>query len=151
MASIRKIGKSLEKAKQAAIEYYQLTGKPLGITGEVGEYLAAKHLRLKLAEARAPGYDAIDRAGRLIQIKSRSISSENRLTGRMLGSIRLDHKWDVVVFVMMDEMFEPQYMYEADRRAVRRALKKPGSKARNERGALSISKFKSIGKQVWPK
>jgi len=151
MPSLKKIGKVLEGAKQAAIEYYQLTGKPLGITGEIGEYLAAKHLRLKLAEVRAPGYDAIDRTGRLIQIKSRSIPAEKRITGQRLGAILLDHKWDVVVFVMMDEMFKPQYMYEADRRTIRRALKKPGSRARNERGALSISKFKSIGKQVWPK
>jgi len=28
----------LERAKQVAIDYYQATGKPLGVTGEVGEY-----------------------------------------------------------------------------------------------------------------
>ena len=28
----------LKCAKQAAIAYYDLTGKPLGITGEIGEY-----------------------------------------------------------------------------------------------------------------
>ena len=45
----------LEKAKEAAVEYYRLTGKPLGITGEIGEYWAAKHLNLKLAPARQDG------------------------------------------------------------------------------------------------
>ena len=30
------------------------------------------------------------------------------------------------------------------------ALTAPGSKARNERGALAVSKFKQIGRQIWP-
>ncbi|UEM04729.1 hypothetical protein JL101_004620 [Skermanella rosea] len=71
MIDIEKAGEILERAKQAAVEYYALTGKPLGITGEMGEYLAAKILGLQLAEARAPGYDAIDDDGRRIQIKAR--------------------------------------------------------------------------------
>ncbi len=49
------IGEILERAKQAAIDYYRLTGKPLGVTGEVGEYKAARLLGLA---------DAIDQAGR---------------------------------------------------------------------------------------
>jgi hypothetical protein len=40
-------------------------------------------------------------------------------------------------------------MIEATRAAVEDALMEPGSKARNERGALSVSKFKSIGIEVW--
>ena len=145
-----RIGKILERAKSAAIDYYQLTGKPLGITGEIGEYYAAKYLGLTLSDARTAGYDAIDSSGRRIQIKARSIAAQKMPPGQRLGSIRLEHDWDVVVLVVMDEMFEPQFMYEADRRAIEEALTKPGSKARNERGALALSKFKSIGKQVWP-
>ena len=41
--------------------------------------------------------------------------------------------------------------YEADRLVLKQALKKPGSKARNDRGALAVSKFKSISKLVWSK
>lgn len=149
MTSLGKIEGVLTKAKAAAVEYYQLTGKPLGITGELGEFYAAKYLDLELAEARAAGYDATDKAGRLVQIKSRSIPSSKRITGQRLGSIRLDHEWDVVVLVLMDELFEPYAMYEADRAAIEAALLRPGSKARNERGALAITKFKSIGFQVW--
>src|SRR3546814_9951204 len=70
MIDVEKAGEILERARQAAIEYYELTGKPLGITGEVGEYLAAKILGLQLADARAPGYDATDDRGRRIQIKA---------------------------------------------------------------------------------
>src|SRR5258705_13943397 len=40
-------------------EYYQLTGKPLGITGEVAEYVAAEILKLELAPPRTSGFGAI--------------------------------------------------------------------------------------------
>jgi len=150
MSRIKELTEVLEKAKDAAVAYYELTGKPLGITGEYGEYLAAKHLNMELAGPRTPGYDATDKRGRSVQIKSRAIPSVKRLTGQRLGSIRLDHEWDVVVFVLMNEFFEPQAMYEAERAAIEEALTKPGSKARNERGALAITKFISIGTQVWP-
>lgn len=149
MPSLSEIAEVLERARSAAIDYYQLTGKPLGITGEIGEYLAAKHLSLDLADARTPGFDAIDVRGRRIQVKARAIPNGKRLTGQRLGSIRLEHDWDVVLLVIMDERFEPQAIYEADRTSIEAALTRPGSKARNERGALAITKFISIGHQVW--
>ena len=36
------------------------------------------------------------------------------------------------------------------REDIEKEIKKAGSKARNERGSLGTSKFKSIGKRVWP-
>lgn len=150
MGFATEISEILERARLAAVDYYRLTGKPLGITGEIGECLAAKHLDLNLAIARTAGYDATDRAGRRLQIKARSIPAGKALSGQRLGSINLDHEWDVVVLVLMNELFEPLAMYEAERAVIEEALTVPGSKARNERGALSVAKFKSIGKQVWP-
>ena len=150
MRSSPDIGDILERARQAAIEYHELTGKPLGITGEIGEYLTAKLLGLELADARSPGYDARDDQGRKIQIKARSIPGDKKLTGQRLGSIRLEHEWDSVMLILLNDRFEPQAIYEADRGPLEEALTKPGSKARNERGALSITKFRSIGRQVWP-
>lgn len=51
--------------KSLAREYYRLTGKPLGITGEVAEYKAARVLGVELTSARR-GFiknlkDALDR------------------------------------------------------------------------------------------
>ena len=40
-ARVREI---LAKVKPLAVEYYRLTGKPLGVTGEVAEYVAAEIL-----------------------------------------------------------------------------------------------------------
>ena len=70
--------------------------------------------------------------------------------GQRLGSIRLDHEWDSVLLVLLDERFEVIEMWEAERPAVERAILAPGSKARNERGALAVTKFKSIGAKIWP-
>ena len=139
---------TIEAAKAVARRYRELTGKPLGITGEIGEVLAARLLKLKLAEARQEGYDAVAPDGRRVQIKSRCILP-NAKPGQRLGSIRLDHEWDTVVLVLMDQDFEPLEVWEAPRTVVKRELLRPGSKARNQRGALSVSKFKAIGKLRW--
>lgn len=144
------IGEVLQRAKQAAIDYYRLTGKPLGVTGEVGEYEAARLLGLTLADARAPGYDATDQSGRRYQIKARAFSDAGRRKSQRLGAIKLDHAWEAVLLVLMDENLGTLEIWEAERSSVAEALSAPGSKARNERGALAVSSFKRIAKRVWP-
>lgn len=144
----KEINDILEQAKQLAARYKKLTGKPLGITGEIAEFNAASLLNLELAEARTAGYDAIGSDDRKIQIKGRCLP-ENAKPGQRVGSIRLDHEWDTVLLVLMDESFNVQEMWETQRPAIEEALLAPGSKARNERGALAVSKFKQIGRKVW--
>ena len=150
---LQKIGEVIHEAKIVAKQYYQLTGRPLGITGEVAEYEAARLLGLRLAAVRQPGYDAIQENGSSVckvQIKGRRILSDSK-PGQRLGRINLDKEWDVVVLVLLNEDFEPIEIYEAQRPEITAALLAPGSKSRNERGALSVSKFKSIGQLVWPR
>jgi hypothetical protein len=142
----------LKDVKLLAREYYELTGKPLGVTAEIAEYEAARHLDMELAPARQPGYDAIrktTRGNRYLQIKSRCLASHSK-PGQRLGAIDLDKPWDAVLLVLLDEHYNLIEIHEADRSAVRDALTAPGSKARNERGQLGVSKFKSIGKKIWP-
>ena len=50
----------LANAKVLAQQYRALTGKPLGITGEVAEYEASRILGVELTPARQAGYDAIE-------------------------------------------------------------------------------------------
>ncbi len=66
-----------------------------------------------------------------------------------MGKIDVKRKFDAVLLVLMDEKFDAVAIYEAARRAVVAALSAPGSKARNERGALGVNKFKQIGQCVW--
>lgn len=56
---IARVRQILADVRPLAAEYYRLTGKPLGVTGEVAEFIAAEHLGLELADARTAGYDAV--------------------------------------------------------------------------------------------
>lgn len=150
--SPKDVERLLTQAKNLAKRYRALTGKPLGITGEVAEFYAAKYLGLQLVLAREPGHDATMKEGKKtvrVQIKGRCLA-KNCNPGQRLGRIKLEKNWDRVILVLMDEYFEVTKIFQAERHAVIRALQAPGSKARNERGALGVNKFKAIGKLVWP-
>lgn len=135
-------------AKKLAKRYRELTGKPLGITGEVGEFAAAELMGLRLTGARQPGHDAIAPDGHRVQIKARCILPGSKKS-QHLGSIRLKHEWDTVMLMLMDGDFEPLEIYEAKKPDIEHELTRPGSKARNVRGSLAVSKFKSIASLVW--
>ncbi|MCQ8234177.1 DUF6998 domain-containing protein [Pectobacterium carotovorum] len=100
----------LVAAIDLAAKYKKLTGKPLGITGEVAEFYAAKLLGLKLMEARSAGYDAIGSDARKIQIKGRSLADSSK-PGKRVGAIRLEHDWDSVILVLMDDVFTVKDMW----------------------------------------
>jgi hypothetical protein len=126
----------LREAKRLAQEYYRLTGKPLGVTGEVAEFEAARILGVELTAARQPGYDATetrDGITRRLQIKGRCLLPGCK-PGQRLGRIDIKKDFDAVLLVLLDENFHATAMYEAERAAVAAALTKPGSKARNEKG-----------------
>lgn len=145
------IMQTLAEAKKLARRYRMLTGKPLGVTGEVAEFEAAGILGLKLTEARTAGYDAIRSENGTpfrLQINGRCILPGSK-PGQWIGSIDIDKEFDAVLLVLMDEALDATAIYEADRVSVIAALTAPGSIARNDRGALGVAKFKSIGKCVW--
>lgn len=141
----------LAEAKKLAQRYRALTGKPLGITGEVAEYEAARILGVELTPARQAGYDAVEiRDGQpfRLQIKGRCVLEGSKRSQR-IGSIDIQKEFDAVLLVLLDGDFEATAIYEASREAVIAALTTPGSKSRNERWALGIPKFKSIGTARW--
>jgi hypothetical protein len=143
----------LRQAKVLAAEYYKLTSKPLGVTGEVAEYEAAEKLGLLLADARSPYFDAFrdlpDRRERF-QIKGRAVAVADKYRGRV-PTIKCDGDYDAVLLVLLNkETYDVIEIWRAEREGVKARLETPGSKARNERGSLAISQFKSIAKRVWP-
>ena len=151
MLNISRIAKILDSVRELAIQYYKETGKPLGVTGEMAEFEAARILGLTLCSARQEGYDAIRPVGipKRIQIKGRRILETSK-PGQRLGKIRIEKDWDSVMLVLLNESYRAVEIYEALKPAIVAALSKPGSRARNERGALAVSKFKSIGNCIWP-
>jgi hypothetical protein len=142
----------LREAKKLARRYHELTGKPLGVTGEVAEYEAHRILGVELTEARNAGYDATERTSdgtvRHLQIKGRCMLP-NCKPGQRIGRIDRTKEFDAVLLVLLDENFDATAIYEAPRAEVLKALDEPGSRARNERGALAVSKFKTISKLRW--
>jgi len=151
MAETDSVMAILKEAKRLAQQYRAVTGKPLGITGEVAEYEAARILGVELTPARQAGYDAVEHRNgktRRLQIKGRCLLPGCK-PGQRLGSIDVEKDWDAVLMVLLDENFDATAIYEAERPAVLTALSAPGSHARNERGALAVSKFKAIGKRRW--
>jgi hypothetical protein len=88
----KKIEALLKQARTLASKYYDLTGKPLGITSEIGEFEAARLLNLKLAKAREAGYDALGRGKKRVQIKARCIPKGQRPAHQRTGSINLKKK-----------------------------------------------------------
>jgi hypothetical protein len=142
----------LADVRRLAVEYYQLTGKPLGVTGEVAEYVAAETLGLELAPPRMAGYDAI-RQGQdgpqRIQIKGRAYGVDAK-PGQRLGRIKQGAACDTVLLVLLDSgTLDPREMWEAPYPAVAKRLGEKGSMAR-ERGSLRVSEFKRLARKVWP-
>lgn len=141
----------LAAVRVLAVEYYELTGKPLGVTGEVAECVAAEALGLELAPPRTPGYDAIRYTSEQpcrIQIKGRAYSTSSKRNQR-LGRIKQGAPCDAVLLVLLDSRsLEPFEMWEASYSDVEERIKVPGSKSRN-RGSLSVKEFKKVARRVW--
>jgi hypothetical protein len=155
MSSTDELFGLLQQAKVLAKRYRELTGRPLGIAGEIAESKAVRLLGLELAPVRTAGYDAIrhlpEGTRQRLQVKGRVMRS-HKLVGRM-GSIDINNKeWDAVLLVLLDQNYETMKIFEAPRNLVEAAIRRPGSRARNERGALSISQFCSgrLSRLVWP-
>ena len=149
----KRVTQLLKKAKAVAKQYRSLTGRPLGVTGEVAEAAAVEALGLELAPVRQHGFDAWRRRGGKLdrlQIKARCILDPSKPGGRT-PSIKLNKGWDAVLLVLLDENLELTEIHEASRATVRRFLMKPGSRSRNERGQMGVSQFKRIGTKVWPR
>jgi hypothetical protein len=71
------------------------------------------------------------------------------MSGQRVGRIQLQKEWDTVLLVLLNEYLEVKGMYEVGRKEITKAILKPGSKARNERGALPVSWFISNGKRLF--
>jgi hypothetical protein len=142
----------LRRIKPLARRYRELTGRPLGVTGEVGEFEATRLLRVRLAGVRQPGFDAkLRRNGReeRLEIKTRVILPDSK-PGQNIGSLRVrSRRWNAVLLVLLDERYDATEIWRASRTSILRELRRPGSNARR-RGVLTVEKFKSVGRRVWP-
>src|SRR5258708_38054615 len=101
---IARVKDILAAVKPLAAEYYRLSGKPLGVTGEVAEYIAAETLDLVLVPPRTPGHDAIRKTSHgdeRIQVKGRALGDNSKASQR-LGTIKHGAACDKVLLVLLN-------------------------------------------------
>lgn len=148
--SVYATDKLISQARQLAAEYRRAMGKPLpGISNEIAHHDAIRLLGLEPVAEPHGGHDATDpsRGGKRIQIKSRTIFDDSKV-GQRIGQIKVDQAWDSVLLVLMDEDYEPYEIYEAEREELLDFMQKSSS-SRARRGALSVARFKIIGRLAW--
>jgi hypothetical protein len=136
----------LAAIKPLAIEYGHLTGKPLGVTGEIGEMEASVALGMTLEPARSPGVDAL-RDQERVQIKATRVPPGKKRLGRM-SRISVSKPCDTIMLAVLDQNFDLHEVWEAAFDKVADELRRPGSKAR-ERGQMAVSKFKNLARRTW--
>ncbi len=142
--------KLISQARRLAAEYRKTMGKPLpGISAEIAGHDAMRLLNLEPCKEQSSGCDAIDpaRGNKRVQIKSRTIFDESK-TGQRIGQLNIDQSWDSVVLVLMDEEYEPYEIYEVEREDILDYIDSSSS-GRAKRGAMSVARFKIIGRLAW--
>ena len=149
----QEVSEILSGVKSLARQYYRLTGKSLGVTGEIAKNEACRLLGLAMADARQANWDAVgvrpDGAEERLQIKGRCFADGVGPRAR-LGRIDISKEFDAVLLVLLDDSFMVLSIHRVERSQIVEALTAPGSRAREVRGQLSVSKFTSIGAQIWP-
>jgi hypothetical protein len=129
---------ALKKTIRAAVKFERMTGRKLGITGSVGEILAASLLNLSLSRSNIEsGHDAIDLKGNRVQIKTRA--KQTGPTGKF-GM----HKFDYVLLVILTKEYSVSEIWKASNKKIDVVVNK--RKRRNP----TIASFKKVGRRVFP-
>lgn len=108
--------KATRRVIKAALDYENATGgmRKVGITGEVGEVLCCKLMGLRLCiDPRSQGFDAVDRRGKRVQIKTRRSESDGlpRDAGRV-STFSL-HEFDYALLVLMTPDYQIAEIWRA--------------------------------------
>lgn len=150
--AIYDVGKLIAETRRLAADYKRATGKSLAVSSEIAKHDACELLQLEpMEDDSVGGYDAVGQhpawKDLKIQIKGRAIFDEAK-SGQRIGQLKLDKDWDAVVLVLMNEEFETQEIYMTRRAEVEDELAEMDSKRQN-RGAMTVARFKHLAKLVW--
>jgi hypothetical protein len=140
----------MDETRRLAAEYRRATGQTLPVSAEIAKFDAIRLLHLNPLTVTLSGVDALGSdklPHQRIQIKGRVIFDEAK-SGHRIGQLNLDGEWNVLVLVLMDEKYEPIEIYQMDRDTVKQVIESNDNK-RGKRGAMSVAKFKALGRRVW--
>ncbi len=146
----------MAEVKPLAAEYYKLTGKHLGVTGEIGEMEVADLFRMELTPAGETGIDA-RRGNERVQIKTRARDPKRPQDKEPWPNVALSVDkpcgCDTVMLAVLDiETLNVAEVWEAPYSKVVEELRQKGPKGNKarERGQLAVSKFISMARRTWP-
>ena len=143
-----KIIRKINLAIDAALMYENVTqGKrKLGITGEVGEILVCHQLGLQLvSDPRSEGFDALDKDGKQVQIKTRRSESEGlpRDVGRISRFSK--HGFDYALLAILDKEYKLHEVWRASYEDLKPIIKNE----QTERSGPRLSSFKKVGEKIF--
>ena len=136
----------IKSAINVALEYEAATnGKgKLGITGEVGEVLVCHHLGLRLVlDSRSEGFDAVDKAGLQVQIKTRRSESEGLPSNAGRTSKFSEHPFNYALLALLDHKYQLCEIWRADYNKLKPIIEK------QKRRDPSLSSFKNVGELIF--
>jgi len=133
-------------AIDTALKYEALTGgkRKLGITGEVGEVLVCRQFGLRLVlDSRSEGFDAIDKAGRHVQIKTRRSESEDLPSKLGRVSRFSEHPFDYALLALLGHKYELCEIWQATYSALKPIID------RQKRRSPTLREFQNSGERVF--
>ena len=134
-----KLLRAVKQSIKTALDYEKITGRKLGITGEMGEVLVCHKLGLNLlADDIATGFDATDDKNKTYQIKTRRARNGR---GR-LGSFS-EHKYDYAILVELDYKYSIIEIWKVNYKTINPIVEA------NRRRNPSLNQFKSVAKRIY--
>ena len=131
---------ALKALKSLAPNLPQKSGQAL--TGLIGELSTCQLLNLKWASS--DGYDATDRKGQHVQIKSRRDSKGGTVDGKGKTGRFTNFNFDYALYTELDTDFEVTAIYKLKKKQVSEWVAP-------KRFDVSINKIRKYGEQVFPK
>jgi len=137
----------MEQTRKLAVDYYQTTSQTLPVSQELAKHDAMAALSLQVSDEA--GIDAVTADGVPVVIKSRVLFKDD-LRGYRVGQLNTEAGWEAVLLVLMNDSYETISIFSLDRPTLESALAENPNPKRQRRGAMSITKFKTLGECVWP-
>ncbi|MNU69024.1 hypothetical protein D3C71_584010 [compost metagenome] len=139
----------LNNAIKTSLDFEQLTKKQLNITSIVGEVLACRAHNLKLMiDDINEGFDALDKDGKRVQIKTRRFKGVlSALTGSLLDK-NYDTPFDYAILVLLNEKYELLSSYTLSSDSIKQHFERINenrtTKDKQKRKTMTISQFMKL-------
>ena len=136
----------IKSAISVALEYEAATNgkRKLGITGEVGEVLVCHQLGLRLVlDSRSEGFDAMDKDGLRVQIKTRRSETEGLPRDAGRTGIFSKHEFDYALLALLDNKYELCEIWQVDYNKLKPIIEK------QKRRQPNLSSFKRVGEKIF--